>query len=446
MSLYHDYLRGVAGELDDARRRVQHQAPPTLHFGPSTPCFQDIPVPYNGKGYQSHNHGDFAGWLRHALRHLHGERHEDDHKHRDFEIHELAIKDIVAAAIKIWMLEAEVNGNHPVFLERHEETAFVNLIIACADKDMVEVKALDSVLKRLSGISALTTPLLLQVLIATAFSHHNNGLVSDLIEWSPPPHRNIFNLRPRNPSSSNTCLWHLWLFSGPTGSKPLDIWERLLRAGWVAPHGEMMEFVYRAKNNAEESASAIYIFDRVLGSEAGLPHSTLSTIDQTVNMGPPAVVAHMLTKLPHQRIKPRPHFLLRDAAKWSRLDPKLGLVPLDDRMLEVLRPMELDTNSIIDPRGKAEGVSPLEDSPLHAATSSANLRAVVWCLRNGARPVKDCYGKYPWEKIKKRETELLGLYKSAGWDVDNDAWLEQCERGSGGNKIHKAINRLLCDS
>jgi hypothetical protein len=59
------------------------------------------------------------------------------------------------------------------------------------------------------------------------------------------------------------------------------------------------------------------------------------------------------------------------------------------RSKEVLRPMNLDVNSTIDPRGKAEGVSTLDQTPLYVATHYGNLAAVRWCLRNGARPTKN---------------------------------------------------------
>ncbi|KAI0446623.1 hypothetical protein F4803DRAFT_503136 [Xylaria telfairii] len=422
MSLYHDYLRDTAVKTD----HVESYKPslPVLVFRPLTPCFEELIVPR----WRRHTDGDFATYLRHALRHLNGERHQNDYKHRDYELHELAQEDIVAASIKICMLETETCADIR-FKEPVQEDALITLLIACADGHMAEVKALNGILETLSGISALTTPILLQILVAVAFSHHNNELVSDLVAWSPPPRRNLFNLKPQHQHSSGMWLWSHWLHSAKTSKKPLGAWEALLRAEWVAPCGAMMEFVYRAQNTAQESSHAIYIFDRVLESNAGLPTSISSTIEQTVKMGPPAVVAHMLTRLPHRKIKPRPHFLLEDAARRASLDRLLGMTPLGAEMLEVLRPMNLDVNSIIDPRGKAKGVSPLEHTPLHAATSDGNIEAIKWCLRNGARPTKDRYGKYQWEKVKDKDRErILALYESEGWEIDSKAWLMGLEK------------------
>ncbi|TGJ86444.1 hypothetical protein E0Z10_g2315 [Xylaria hypoxylon] len=420
MSLYHDYLRDTA-VTTDRLGGVYKPSQPVLVFRPLTPCFDDIAVPR----WRKHIDGDFAAYLRQALRHLSGERHQNDYKQRDFELHELAQTDIVAASIKICMLETETR----VFTAREEENAFITLLVACADRDMAEVKTLNGILETLFGISALTTPLLLQILVAVAFSHYNNALVSDLVSWSPPPRRNLFNLKPRHEGPCSTWLWTHWLHSGSTGGKPLSAWVALLRAEWVAPSGDMMEFVYRAENNVEESSHAIYIFERVLKSKAGLPVSCLSTIEQTVKMGPPAVVAHMLTRLSHRNIKPRPHFLLTDAASRTRVDGILGKILINAEMLEVLRPMNLDINSIIDPRGKAKGVSPLERTPLHAATSHGNIGIIRWCLKNGARPTKDRSGNYQWEEVKdNNRDEVLALYRAEGWEIDRKAWLLEHDR------------------
>ncbi|KAI0540941.1 hypothetical protein GGR58DRAFT_70677 [Xylaria digitata] len=434
MSLYHDYLRDTAVKADRVEG-VYKPREPVLVFRPLTPCFEEIAV----ERWHKHIDRDFAGYLRHALRHLSGERHQNDHKHRDFELDELAQVDIIAASIKICMLETETSADCK-FTTRAGEDAFVTLLIACVDGDMAEVKALNSILETLSSISALTAPLLLQILVAVALSHYNNALVSDLVTWSPPPRRNLFNLKPRREGLCMTWLWTHWLHSGQTGAKPLGIWEVLLRAGWVAPCGDMMQFVYRAQNNAEESAHAIYIFDRVLESKAGLPSSHLDTIEQTVKMGPPAVVAHMLTRLPHRNIKPRPHFLLRDAVIRSRIDQLVGAIPPDVEMLEALRPMCLDINSIVDPRGKAEGVSPLERTPLHAATSQGNIRIIEWCSKNGARPTKDRYGRYQWEKVEDQiKDKVLALYRANGWEIDSMAWLSEHE-GKNGRKFPLRIS------
>ncbi|KAI0457845.1 hypothetical protein F5B21DRAFT_512325 [Xylaria acuta] len=427
MSLYHDYLRDTAvnTERHEDLAKLYKPSQPVL-VRPLTPCFEEIAMPR----WRRHTDGDFATYLRHALRHLNGERHQNDYKHRDHELHGLAQEDIVAASIKICMLETETCADLK-FKARVEEDAFITLLIACADGHMAEVKALNGILETISGISALATPLLLQILVAVALSHHNNKLVSDLVAWSPPPRRNLFNLKPRRESPCGTWLWSHWLHSGRTGGKPLGVWETLLRAEWVAPCGDMMQFVYRAQDTAEESSHAIYLFERVLQSDAGLPTSILSTVEQTVIMGPPAVVAHMLTRLPHRKIKPRPHFLLTDAAGRTTVDRLVGRVPLGAEMLEVLRPMNLDVNSIINPRGKADGVSPLEQTPLHAATSRGNIAAVEWCLRNGAVPTKDRYGKYQWEKVKDGDGEqIMALYKSEGWDIGSKAWLMEVEQGN----------------
>ncbi|KAI0490754.1 hypothetical protein F4859DRAFT_508546 [Xylaria cf. heliscus] len=428
ISLYHDYLHDMAMKTDRPENMAEPPKPsqPIPIFGPLTPCFEEIAVECRHR----HIDDDFATYLRHALRHLRGERHQDDYKHQDHELHELAEEDIVAASIKICMLETETSAELR-FEEREEEDALIALLVPCADGDMAEVKALNGALEAVSGISALATPLLLQILVAVAFSHHNNKLVSDLIAWSPPPRRNLFNLKPEAEGTYKTWLWSHWLHSGRTGEKPLGAWEALLRAEWVAPCGEMMEFVYRAQNTAEGAAHAIYIFDRVFQSKAGLPGSTLSTIEQTVKMGPSAVVAHMLARLPHRKIKPRPHFLLTDAAGRVTVDRRAGMIPFGAEMLEVLRPMDLDVNSIIDPRGKAKGVSPLAETPLHAATYQGNIEGVRWCLKNGSRPTKDWYGKYQWEKVKDKDKEqILALYKSEGWEIDNEAWLLESKQAN----------------
>ncbi|KAI1754440.1 hypothetical protein F4782DRAFT_528358 [Xylaria castorea] len=439
MSLYHDYLRDTAVNIEPHEALEESYKPslPVLVFRPLTPCFEEIAVPR----WRKHTDGDFATYLRHALHHLSGERHQDDYKHRTYGLHALALKDIVATSIKICMLETETCADLK-FKARVEEDAFITLLIACADGHIAGVKALNGILETLSGISALATPLLLQILVAVAFSHHNNKLVSDLIAWSPPPRRNLFNLKSGSNSSCRTWLWDHWLHSGQTGGKPLGAWEALLQAEWVAPRGDMMEFVYRAQGTVEETSHAIYIFERVLQSNAGLPASVLSTIEQTVKMGPPAVVAHMLTRLPHRKIKPRPHFLLTDAAGRTTVDRLVGRTPLGAEMLEVLRPMNLDVNSIIDPRGKAKNVSPLEQTPLHAATYQGNIAAVEWCLRNGARPMKDWYGRYQWEKVKNGDTEqILALYQSEGWEIDNKVWLMEPEQGNADMRDEKS---LLC--
>ncbi|KAI8945295.1 hypothetical protein F4801DRAFT_138768 [Xylaria longipes] len=234
MSLYHDYLRG-ATNVDRHEGLAESYKPsqPVLVFRPLTPCFEEIAVPRHRK----HTDGDFAAYLRHALRHLSGERHQDDYKHWDYELHELAERDIVAASIKICMLETERRADLK-FKARVEEDAFITLLIACANGHMAEVKALDGILETLSGISALATPLLLQILVAVAFSHHNNKLVADLVAWAPPPRRNVFNLKPRHEGPCRTWLWSHWLHSERTGSKPLGAWEALLRAEWVAPCGD----------------------------------------------------------------------------------------------------------------------------------------------------------------------------------------------------------------
>ncbi|KAI3334885.1 hypothetical protein F4824DRAFT_171191 [Ustulina deusta] len=423
MSLYHDYLRDTAVKPDRAEGAYK-PSQRVLVFRPLTPCFEEIAVPRGRK----HTDHDFATYLRHALRHWGGDRHENDYKHRDFELHALAEKDIIAASIKICMLETETRADFK-FTSRAGEDAFITLLVACADADMAEVKTLNGIVETLAGFSALTTPLLLQILVAVAFSHHNNALVLDLVTWSPPPQRNLFNLRPRREGPCSTWLWSHWLFSAPTGEKPLGVWAALLRAGWVAPCGDMMQFVYRAQDSAEGPSHAIYIFERVLESKAGLPASPLTTIEQTVRMGPPAVVARMLTRLPHRKIKPRPHFLLTDAARRTHVDRLRGMVPLGAEMLDVLRPMRLDINSIVDPRGKAKGVSPLEGTPLHAATYHGNIATITWCLRNGARPTKDRYGKYQWENVQdKNREEVFALYKAEGWEIDSKAWLLGHER------------------
>ncbi|KAF2969800.1 hypothetical protein GQX73_g3751 [Xylaria multiplex] len=422
MSLYHDYLRDTAVKTDQPKG-VYKSREPVLVFRPLTPCFEEIAV----QRCHKHIDRDFAGYLRHALRHLSGERHQNDYKHRDFELDELAQVDIIAASIKICMLEAETSADYK-FTTRAGEDAFITLLIACVDGDMADVKILNEILETLSGISALTTPLLLQILVAVALSHYNNTLVVDLVTWSPPPRRNLFNLKPRREGPCGTWLWIHWLYSGKTGAKPLGVWETLLRAEWVAPCGDMMQFVYRAQNNAEESAHAIYIFNRVLKSKAGLPSGHLNTIEQTVKMGPPAVVTHMLTRLAHRNIRPRPHFLLQDAASRSRIDRLVGAIPPDVEMLEALRPMHLDINSIVDPRGKAKGVSPLEQTPLHTATSQGNIPIIEWCLKNGARPTKDRYGRYQWEKVEGRNRdEVLALYKAHCWEIDSKTWLSEHE-------------------
>ncbi|KAI1129446.1 hypothetical protein F5Y10DRAFT_276747 [Nemania abortiva] len=428
MSLYHDYLRHEHVKAD---RRKSAIAKPPLSSPhkpvPATPCFEDIAVP----PWKRHIDGDFGTYLRHALRHLRGERHENDAKVQDHELHDLALKDIVAASIKICMVEAEADMSMDLgfrFKASAAEEALITLLIACADGGMAAVRALDGILETLAGISALETPLLLQVLVAVAFSHHNDALVSELVAVSPPPRRNLFNLQPHRAGPCQTWLWYHWLHSAPTGAKPLGAFAVLLRAGWVSPCGDMMEFVYRAPDRPEQVAHAIYVFEHVLRSKAGLPADVLTTIEQTVKMGPPAVVAHMLAELPHGSIRPRPHFLLADAASRMRPDRVMGAVLLGPEMLEVLRPMGLDVNSIIDRRGKAEGVSPLEQTPLHTATALGNVATARWCLQNGARPVKNWYGKYQWEKVRdKNREEILALYKAEGWDIEDKAWLLECE-------------------
>ncbi|KAI1736174.1 hypothetical protein F4680DRAFT_267076 [Xylaria scruposa] len=401
MSLYHDYLRDAAVNTEGP---VESYKPslPVLVFRPLTPCFDEIAVPRGCK----HTDYDFSTYLRHALRHLSGERHQEDYTHRTYGLHALAQKDIVAASIKICMLETETCAD-PIFETRVEEDAFITLLVACADGDMVEVKALNGKLHTLSGISALMTPLLLQILVAVALSNYNNKLISDLVTWSPPPRCNLFNLKS---GSSSTWLWDYWSHSGQVDERSLSAWEALFQAEWVAPRGDMMEFVYQA----QDTAHAIYIFEQVLQSKADLPASILSTIEKTVQRGSPAVVAHMLTRLPHQKIKPRPHFLLTDAA---------GRNPRAAEMLEALRPMKLNVNSIVDPRYKA----PRTQTPLHAATWRGNTAAVEWCLRNGARPTKDWCGKYQWETAGKPE-RISALYQSEGWEIDNRAWLMKLER------------------
>ncbi|KAI0120023.1 hypothetical protein GGR51DRAFT_496006 [Nemania sp. FL0031] len=449
MSLYHDYLRDASNSNVKADRRkgaiVKPLPKPDPSAVPATPCFEDIAVP----AWRRHIDGDFGTYLRHALRHLRGERHPNDvAKVQDWELHELALKDIVAASIKICMLEIEADKPKSIALNVNfnagvAENALITLLIACAESGstMATVRALDSILERLAGFSALATPLLLQVLVAVAFSHHNNALVLELVALSPPPRRNLFNLQPRRSDRPcGTWLWSHWLHS----AKPLGVWAALLRAEWVAPCGDMMEFVYRARDAPSEAAHAIYIFDRVRTSKGGLPMDVLSTIEQTVSMGPPAVVSHMLATLPHRGIRPRPHFLLTDAARKTRVDRARGMVPLGAEMLEVLRPMGLDINSIIDPRGKAEGVSPLERTPLHAATSQGNVATVRWCLQNGARPVKDWYGKYQWERVKdQNRKEILELYKAEGWDIDDKAWLLKCERKEADRSLLRRLRRIV---
>ncbi|KAI1429487.1 hypothetical protein F5Y12DRAFT_406325 [Xylaria sp. FL1777] len=438
MSLYHDYLRNTAVKTDRLEG-VYKPSEPVLVFRPLTPCFDEIAVPR----WHKHIDHDFSTYLRHALRHWSGERHQNDYKQRDFELHELAQQDIVAAAIKICMLETDKSADFK-FTSRAAEDAFITLLVACADADMAEVKTLNGIVQTFAGFSALTTPLLLQILVAVAFSHHNNALVSDLLAWSPPPRRNLFNLKPRRDGPCSTWLWSHWLFSESEGRKPLGVWAALLRAGWVAPCGDMMEFVYRAQDSAEEAAHAIYIFERVLESKAGLPANPLTTIEQTVKMGPPAVVAHMLIRLPHRKIKPRPHFLLRDAAARTRVDRLRGMVPLDAGMLEALRPMGLDVNSLIDPRGKAESVSPLEETALHAATYRGNIATITWCLRNGARPTSDRYGRYQWEKARdnNNKEEVLALYKAEGWGIDSEAWLLEHQRTNASAKEQGSLCKL----
>ncbi|KAI0199052.1 hypothetical protein F4808DRAFT_451665 [Astrocystis sublimbata] len=407
MSLYHDYLRDTAscnggsgdGGLAESCKPQQRPLPSKI----STPCFEDIAVPR----WRKHINDNFATYLHHALRHLRGERHRNDLKYRDFELHELAQEDIVAASIKICMLEAEKSTELKLDALAGED-AFVSLLIACADEDMVEVKALNDRIEASSGLSTLTTPLLLQIL-----------LVADLVVWSPPPQRNLFDLKPQRAVSCETWLWSHWLHSAPTGRK----------AEWVTPCGDMMSFVYRAQNTPEESLHAIYIFERVLQSDPGLPSTHLQAIENTVQMGPPAVVAHMLTRLPHEKITPRPHFLLTDAARRMAVDRPMGKASLGTQMLEALRPLNLDVNSIIDPRGKAANVSPLEQTPLHAATYHGNADAVVWCLRNGAKPTKNWFGKYQWEKVEDKDRKRVWeLYKSEGWQIESEFWLGEIER------------------
>lgn len=445
MSLYyHDYLRDVAVRTDRATTCKPSQ--PMVACRPLTPCFEDLAVP----SWKKHMDGDFEAYLRHALRHLSGERHQNDFKHRDHEIHELAKQDIIAASIKICMLETERSADLR-FARTAERDALITLLITCADGDMVEVKALNTILEALSGVSALTTPLLLQILVAVAFRHDNNKLVCELVTWSAPPRRNLFDLKPRSEGqetgSCRTWLWSHWLHSTetPAGARPLDGWAALLRANWVKPCGDMMQFVYRAHDD-DEAAHAIYIFNRVLRSKEGLPTSCLKTIEHTVAMGAPAVVAHMLAKLPYRHIWPRPHYLLTDAARRTTRGRGGGgrWAPLGPEMLEALRPMRLDVNSIVDPRGKAKGVSPREQTPLHAATAAGNVRTTRWCLRNGARPTKDWAGRYQWEKVRENNNssssnnnnereEMLALYRAEGWEIDSKTWLLEWEIRRGGS-------------
>ncbi|KAI0194059.1 hypothetical protein EV127DRAFT_478668 [Xylaria flabelliformis] len=400
MSLYHDYLRDATANADHHEGPVESYKPslPVFVFRPLTPCFDELAVP---RGHE-HTDDDF-----------------EDYTHRTYGLHVLAQKDIIAASIKICMLETERCAD-PIFKTRVQEDAFIALLIACADGDMVEVKALNGILETLSGASALTTPLLLQILVAVALSHYNNKLISDLVTWSSPPRCNLFNL---SSGSSRTWLWDYWSHSGHTDGKSLSAWEALFQAEWVAPRGGMMDFVYQAQDTAEEVSHAIYIFEQVLQSKAGLPASILSTIEKTVQQGSPAVVAHMLTRLPHQKIKPRPHFLLTDAAGRSAVGLFVGRNPRAAEMLEALRPMKLNVNSIVDPRYKA----PRTQTPLHIATWRGNTAAVEWCLRNGARPTKNWCGKYQWETAGKSE-RILALYQSEGWEIDNKAWLMELER------------------
>ncbi|KAI0422116.1 hypothetical protein F5X98DRAFT_370177 [Xylaria grammica] len=110
------------------------------------------------------------------------------------------------------------------------EYAFVSFLVACADGDVTESKALDGILETLSGISAPTTPLPLRILVAVVFIYRNNALVLDLVTWSPPPRRNLFGLNPRHEGSCNTWLWSHRLHSGSVGRKPPSAGEAFQRS------------------------------------------------------------------------------------------------------------------------------------------------------------------------------------------------------------------------
>ncbi|KAI1340608.1 hypothetical protein F5Y15DRAFT_414930 [Xylariaceae sp. FL0016] len=175
MSLYHDFLREThvsPRQVVDRKCRASEQ----------------IPLP----PWQQHSEdlGAFATYLRHGLRHVEkgGDRHGNDPKISDQQVHELATKDIIAAAMKIAMLELDA-----ALVEEEEENR------AHHGDQVVEFYYDDLVWY--FGARGLRV---LQIMVAVAFKHHDHDLVVDSIAVSSPPARNLFSLKPKREGSCNT--------------------------------------------------------------------------------------------------------------------------------------------------------------------------------------------------------------------------------------------------